>query len=210
MLPWSIAKKYYLQMKIDFNKYSDGLVPVIIQDYITNVVLMLGFMNEAAFSKTKTEGKVTFYSRSKQRLWTKGETSNNFLLVKDMKVDCDNDTLLIKAEPQGPTCHTGSDTCFNEPNTSTNFLQKLEDIITDRKNNPTEKSYTASLFAKGINKMAQKVGEEAVELVIEAKDNNDELFKGEAADLLFHYMILLQAKGFTLNDIIDVLKERHK
>jgi phosphoribosyl-AMP cyclohydrolase / phosphoribosyl-ATP pyrophosphohydrolase len=204
------TQKQILQMTIDFNKYSDGLVPVIIQDYTTNVVLMLGFMNSEALEKTKAGGKVTFYSRTKQRLWTKGETSNNFLLVKDIKVDCDNDTLLIKAEPQGPTCHTGADTCFNEPNTSTDFLQQLEAIITDRKNNPTEKSYTASLFAKGINKMAQKVGEEAVELVIEAKDNNEELFKGEAADLLFHYMILLQAKGFTLNDIIDVLKERHK
>ncbi len=197
-------------MTIDFNKYSDGLVPVIIQDYKTNVVLMLGFMNAEALEKTQAEAKVTFYSRTKQRLWTKGETSNNFLLVKDIKVDCDNDTLLIKAEPKGPTCHTGTDTCFNEPNTSTDFLQQLEAIITDRKNNPTEKSYTASLFAKGINKMAQKVGEEAVELVIEAKDNNDELFKGEAADLLFHYMILLQAKSFTLNDVIEVLKERHK
>ncbi|MES2775739.1 MAG: bifunctional phosphoribosyl-AMP cyclohydrolase/phosphoribosyl-ATP diphosphatase HisIE [Bacteroidota bacterium] len=197
-------------MTIDFNKYTDGLVPVIIQDYKTNVVLMLGFMNEEALTKTRTEGKVTFFSRTKQRLWTKGETSNNFLLVKDIKADCDQDTLLIKAEPQGPTCHTGADTCFNEPNTSVAFLQQLETVITDRKNNPTEKSYIASLFEKGINKMAQKVGEEAVELVIEAKDNNDDLFKGEAADLLFHYMILLQAKGFTLNDIIEVLKGRHK
>jgi len=197
-------------MKIDFDKYTDGLAPVIIQDFQTNVILMLGFMNQEAFAKTQAEGKVTFYSRTKQRLWTKGETSNHFLLVKNILVDCDNDTLLIKAEPQGPTCHTGADTCFSETNSSTDFLQQLEAIIADRKNNPTDSSYTASLFARGINKMAQKVGEEAVELVIEAKDNNDDLFKGEAADLLFHYMILLQAKGFTLNDIIEVLKGRHK
>ncbi|MEO7309250.1 MAG: bifunctional phosphoribosyl-AMP cyclohydrolase/phosphoribosyl-ATP diphosphatase HisIE [Chitinophagaceae bacterium] len=197
-------------MTIDFNKYADGLVPAIVQDYTTNKVLMLGFMNAEALEKTKSEGNVTFFSRTKQRLWTKGETSSHFLVVKDIMVDCDNDTLLIKAEPQGPTCHTGADTCFNEVNTSTDFLQQLEAIITDRKNNPTEKSYTASLFAKGINKMAQKVGEEAVELVIEAKDDSADLFKGEAADLLFHYMILLQAKGFTLNDIIEVLKKRHK
>ena len=197
-------------MKIDFDKYTDGLAPVIIQDFQTNVILMLGFMNQEAFAKTQAEGKVTFYSRTKQRLWTKGETSNHFLLVKNILVDCDNDTLLIKAEPQGPTCHTGADTCFSETNSSTDFLQHLEAIIADRKNNPTDSSYTASLFARGINKMAQKVGEEAVELVIEAKDNNDDLFKGEAADLLFHYMILLQAKGFTLNDIIEVLKGRHK
>jgi len=197
-------------MTIDFNKNTDGLVPVIIQDYKTNIVLMLGYMNEEALAKTQTEKKVTFYSRTKQRLWTKGESSNHFLWVKDIKVDCDNDTILIKAEPAGPTCHTGADTCFNEENVSTDFLQQLENVITERKNNPTEKSYTASLFAKGINKMAQKVGEEAVELVIEAKDNDDDLFKGEAADLLFHYMILLQAKGFKLNDIIEILKGRHK
>jgi len=197
-------------MTIDFNKYPDGLVPVIIQDHLTNVVLMLGFMNEAALAETLTNGKVTFYSRSKQRLWTKGETSNHFLLVKDIKVDCDKDTILIKAEPQGPTCHTGADTCFNENNVSTHFLMELEAVIADRKNNPTEQSYVASLFAKGINKMAQKVGEEAVELVIEAKDDNPELFKDEAADLLFHYLILLQAKGFVLNDIIEVLKQRHQ
>ncbi|UAY51147.1 bifunctional phosphoribosyl-AMP cyclohydrolase/phosphoribosyl-ATP diphosphatase HisIE [Ferruginibacter albus] len=197
-------------MKIDFAKYTDGLVPAIVQDAVTNKVLMLGFMNEEALTKTKELNKVTFFSRSKNRLWTKGEESGNFLLLKDIKVDCDNDTLLIKAEPVGPVCHTGADTCWDEKNVSNDFLSQLENIISDRKNNPTEKSYTASLFAKGINKLAQKVGEEAVELVIEAKDNNDELFKNEAADLLFHYLILLQAKGFKLEDIIAILKERHK
>lgn len=152
---------------------------------------------------------MTFFSRSKNRLWTKGEKSGNFLNVDSLLIDCDKDTVLIKATPAGPTCHIGADTCFNEKNISTNFLTELEMIIRDRKNNPTDKSYTASLFAKGINKIAQKVGEEAVEVVIEAKDNNDDLFKGEAAILLFHYLILLQAKNFTLNDIISVLKSRH-
>jgi len=196
-------------MKPDFTKSIDGLIPVIIQDNITNVVLMLGYMNQEAFEKTQQEKRVTFFSRSKNRLWTKGEESGNFLNVNSLLIDCDNDTILIKATPAGPTCHTGADTCFNEKNASTDFLTELETIIRDRKNNPTEKSYTASLFAKGINKIAQKVGEEAVEIVIEAKDNNDELFKGEAADLLFHYLILLQAKNFSLNDIIQVLKNRH-
>lgn len=196
-------------MKPDFTKSPDGLIPVIIQDNITNVVLMLGYMNQEAFDKTQQEKRVTFFSRSKNRLWTKGEESGNFLNVDSLLIDCDNDTILIKATPAGPTCHTGADTCFNEKNISTNFLTELEMIIRDRKNNPTDKSYTASLFAKGINKIAQKVGEEAVEVVIEAKDNNDDLFKGEAADLLFHYLILLQAKNFTLNDIISVLKSRH-
>jgi phosphoribosyl-ATP pyrophosphohydrolase/phosphoribosyl-AMP cyclohydrolase len=196
-------------MKPDFTKSSDGLIPVIIQDNITNVVLMLGYMNQEALDKTQQEKRVTFFSRSKNRLWTKGEESGNFLSVNSLLIDCDNDTILIKATPAGPTCHTGADTCFNEKNVSTNFLTELETIIRDRKNNPTDKSYTASLFAKGINKIAQKVGEEAVELVIEAKDNNDNLFKDEAADLLFHYLILLQAKNFTLNDIITVLKSRH-
>lgn len=195
-------------MKPDFTKSSDGLIPVIIQDNITNVVLMLGYMNQEAFDKTQQEKRVTFFSRSKNRLWTKGEESGNFLNVNSLLIDCDNDTILIKAAPAGPTCHTGADTCFNEKNISLNFLTELETIIRDRKNNPTDKSYTASLFAKGINKIAQKVGEEAVEVVIEAKDNNDDLFKGEAADLLFHYLILLQAKNFTLNDIINVLKSR--
>lgn len=196
-------------MNPDFKKSSDGLIPVIIQDNITNVVLMLGYMNKEAFEKTQQEKRVTFFSRSKNRLWTKGEESGNFLNVNSILIDCDNDTILIKATPVGPTCHTGADTCFNEKNVSTNFLTELETIIRERKNNPTDKSYTASLFAKGINKIAQKVGEEAVEVVIEAKDSNDDLFKGEAADLLFHYLILLQAKNFTLNDIINVLKSRH-
>lgn len=197
-------------MKPDFTKSSDGLIPVIIQDNITNVVLMLGYMNQEAFEKTQQEKRVTFFSRSKNRLWTKGEESGNFLNVNNLLIDCDNDTILIKATPAGPTCHTGSDTCFNEKNVSTNFLTELETIIRDRKNNPTDKSYTASLFAKGINKIAQKVGEEAVEVVIEAKDNNDDLFLNEASDLLYHYLILLQAKGFQLNDIINNLKKRNK
>jgi len=193
----------------DFSKYADGLMPVIIQDSISNKVLMLGFMNEESFAKTNADGKVTFFSRSKQRLWTKGETSNNFLLVKEVIVDCDNDTLLIKASPTGPVCHTGADTCFNENNSSFS-LEKLEGIIADRKNNPSASSYTSSLFAKGINKIAQKVGEEAVELVIESKDDNKEKFLSEAADLLYHYLVLLQAKNYKLQDVINVLAQRHK
>ena len=202
-------------MAIDFSKYSDGLVPAIVQDANTNKVLMLGFMNEAALNKTQELQKVTFFSRSKNRLWTKGEESGNFLLLKEIKTDCDNDTLLIKVNPVGPVCHKGSDTCWNEKNTNDNFLFELESIITDRKNNPSDKSYTSSLFAKGINKVAQKVGEEAVEVVIEAVNpplasgDGGDLFKNEAADLLFHYLILLQAKDFSLKDIIEVLKERH-
>lgn len=195
--------------KPDFSKYADGLVPVIVQDAVSNKVLMLGFMNEEALTKTNADGKVTFFSRSKQRLWTKGETSNNYLLVKEIVTDCDYDTLLIKASPTGPVCHTGADTCFNENNSSFS-LDKLQAVITDRKNNPSAESYTSSLFAKGLNKVAQKVGEEAVELVIESKDNNKEKFLGEAADLLFHYLVLLQAKNFKLDDVIDVLAERHK
>ena len=197
-------------MDIDFKKSPDGLVPAIIQDAATLKVLMLGYMNQEALDKTLQEKKVTFFSRSKQRLWTKGEESGNFLLLQDVKVDCDNDTLLIKANPVGPVCHTGADTCWNELNVSNDFLAKLESVITDRKNNPSEKSYTASLFAKGINKIAQKVGEEAVEVVIEAKDNNEELFLNEAADLLFHYLVLLNAKGYRLSNVLNVLKERHK
>ena len=197
-------------MQIDYNKYSDGLVPAIIQDDITGKVLMLGFMNEAAVAKTQELRQVTFFSRSKQRLWTKGEESGNFLLLKEIKIDCDNDTLLVKASPVGPVCHTGTDTCWGEKNESADFLYHLESVIERRKNDPSEVSYTSSLFAKGINKIAQKVGEEAVELVIEAKDNNDELFVGEAADLLFHYLILLHAKGFALKDIIAELQQRHK
>jgi len=197
-------------MTVDFAKYTDRLVPAIVQDEETGKVLMLGFMNEEALSKTNELQKVTFYSRTKNRLWTKGEESGNFLLVKKITNDCDNDTLLIKVNPVGPVCHTGADTCFNEKNEGSNFLLQLEKIIVDRKNNPSDESYTSSLFKKGINKIAQKVGEEAVELVIEAKDNNDHLFKDEAADLLFHYLILLQAKGFSLDDVVDILKERHK
>ncbi len=196
-------------MTPDFSKYTDGLVPVIIQDYNTKKVLMLGFMNGEAFNKTKQESKVTFYSRSKQRLWTKGETSGNFLLVKEILTDCDNDTLLIKAEPTGPVCHTGADTCFKENNREFS-IQKLEQVIANRKANPVDSSYTSSLFAKGINKIAQKVGEEAVELVIESKDNSKEKFLGEAADLLFHYLILLQAKGYSLKDVELVLADRQK
>ncbi len=196
-------------MTPDFSKYTDGLMPVIVQDTNTLEVLMLGFMNAAAFDKTQAEGRVTFFSRSKQRLWTKGETSNNFLVVREVLLDCDQDTILIKAEPQGPTCHTGDISCFGKANDLFS-LQQLEQVIIDRKNNPTEKSYTASLFAKGINKIAQKVGEEAVEIVIEAKDDNNELFLGEAADLMFHYLVLLQAKGFALADVVKVLEGRHK
>jgi len=197
-------------MTIDFSKYADGLVPAIIQDATTAKVLMLGFMNEEALLKTKELQKVTFYSRSKNRLWTKGEQSGNFLLLKSISVDCDNDTLLIKADPVGPVCHSGADTCFNEINRSIHFLSELENIIADRKNNPSDQSYTSSLFKKGINKVAQKVGEEAIELVIEAKDDNADLFKDEAADLLFHYLILLHAKGFVLQDVIGVLQKRHR
>ncbi len=196
-------------MTINFSKYADGLVPAIIQDEATNKVLMLGFMNQDALLKTEELQKVTFYSRSKNRLWTKGEESGNFLLLKSISVDCDNDTLLIKVNPAGPVCHTGADTCFNEKNEGSDFLLQLEKIIAHRKNNPSDESYTSSLFKKGINKIAQKVGEEAVELVIEAKDDNANLFKDEAADLLFHYLILLQAKGFGLKDIVGVLRRRH-
>jgi phosphoribosyl-ATP pyrophosphohydrolase/phosphoribosyl-AMP cyclohydrolase len=196
-------------MKPDFNKSTDGLIPVIIQDNQTTKVLMLGYMNEEAFAKTQKEKRVTFFSRSKNRLWTKGEESGNFLEVNDILIDCDNDTLLIKASPLGPVCHTGADTCFKEENVSTDFLETLENIINDRKNNPSEASYTASLFKKGINKIAQKVGEEAIELVIEAKDSNMDLFKNEAADLLYHYLILLAAKDTSLIAIKQVLIERH-
>lgn len=196
-------------MSPDFTKYADGLMPVIIQDIETLEVLMLGFMNEEAFNKTSKHMQVTFYSRSKQRLWTKGETSNNFLTVKEILLDCDKDTLLIKVNPQGPTCHTGSVSCFGKDNDAFT-LQQLEKIIRDRKNNPTEKSYTASLFAKGINKIAQKVGEEAVEIVIESKDDNKDLFLNEAADLMFHYLVLLQAKGVALRDVVNILESRHK
>lgn len=199
-------------MKIDFTKNTDGLIPTIIQDNETKNVLMLGYMNQEAFDKTLETNKVTFFSRSKNRLWTKGEESGNFLNLISIKNDCDNDTLLIKVNPFGPTCHTGSDTCWEEENKQNyGFISKLENTIQDRKENAnSEKSYVASLFEKGINKIVQKVGEEAVEVVIEAKDSNDKLFLSESADLLFHYLILLQAKGFKLNDVISVLKQREK
>ncbi len=196
-------------MTPDFSKYADGLVPAIIQDAASGNVLMLGFMNEESLAQTRSTGKVTFYSRSKQRLWTKGETSGNFLLVKNIQTDCDNDTLLIKADPIGPVCHTGADTCFGETNRHFD-LARLEAVIAARKSAAATESYTASLFAKGINKIAQKVGEEAVELVIEAKDQDEEKFLGEAADLMFHYLVLLQAKGYTLANVINVLEKRHK
>ncbi|WP_431166775.1 bifunctional phosphoribosyl-AMP cyclohydrolase/phosphoribosyl-ATP diphosphatase HisIE [Tenacibaculum halocynthiae] len=193
-------------MNIDFTK-GDGLVPVIIQNNSTLQVLMLGYMNQEAFLKTKKEKKVTFFSRSKNRLWTKGEESGNFLFVKDIKIDCDNDTVLIKAIPKGPTCHKGTTSCFAEE-TSKGFLYELERIVSNRIDNDIETSYTNKLFKRGINKVAQKVGEEAVELVIEAKDDNDSLFKNEAADLLYHFVILLKAKGFTLLEIEEILKKR--
>ena len=194
-------------MKIDFNKSNDGLVPVIIQNYLNNQVLMLGYMNQEAFDKTQEIGKVTFYSRSKNRLWTKGEESGNFLEVKSIAVDCDNDTILIKAKPFGPTCHTGSTTCFKEENNH-GFMYELEQTISDRIDSDDPESYTNKLYKRGINKVAQKVGEEAVEIVIEAKDDNDDLFLGEAADLMYHYLILLKAKGFKLEDVENVLKSR--
>ncbi|NJB69789.1 phosphoribosyl-ATP pyrophosphohydrolase/phosphoribosyl-AMP cyclohydrolase [Saonia flava] len=198
-------------MKVDFNKNADGLIPAIIQDATTKNVLMLGYMNEEALKKTQETKKVTFYSRTKKRLWTKGEESGNFLHLVSVKNDCDNDTFLITVSPDGPTCHKGTDTCWEEENKQNfGFISELEDIIADRKANmDNEKSYVASLFRKGINKIAQKVGEEAVEIVIEAKDNSEELFLNEGSDLLFHYLILLQAKGYTLNDIVEVLKKRH-
>lgn len=198
------------ELNIDFEK-TGGLVPAIVQDAETKQVLMLGYMNSEALEVSLQTGKVTFYSRTKERLWTKGETSGNFLLVLDILLDCDRDTLLVYANPVGPVCHTGSDTCFSETNRSkTFFIDHLRKTIKDRKNNPSDSSYTASLFAKGINKVAQKVGEEAVEIVIESKDDNKELFLGEAADLLFHYLVLLEAKGYELDDVMEVLIDRHK
>jgi phosphoribosyl-ATP pyrophosphohydrolase/phosphoribosyl-AMP cyclohydrolase len=198
-------------MEIDI-KSAHGLIPAIIQDSETKNVLMLGYMNEESLQKTIETQKVTFFSRSKQRLWTKGEESGNFLNLISIKNDCDGDTLLIQAKPVGPTCHTGADTCWQEPNdASYGFISQLENTIkTRRENADSEKSYVASLFEKGINKIAQKVGEEAVEVVIEAKDANDDLFLSESADLLFHYLILLQAKGYQLNDVVEVLKKRQK
>jgi phosphoribosyl-ATP pyrophosphohydrolase/phosphoribosyl-AMP cyclohydrolase len=199
-------------MNINFTKYTDGLVPAIVQDASTKNVLMLGFMNQAAVDATISLQKVTFFSRSKNRLWTKGEESGHHLNYLSMSLDCDEDTLLIQANPVGPVCHTGADTCWGEENTieSHDFLVHLEQVIEQRKNAAPDSSYVASLFAKGINKIAQKVGEEAVELVIEAKDQNNELFLDESADLLFHYLMLLQAKGFKLSDVVKILKMRHK
>ena len=199
-------------MNIDFSKNTDGLIPTIIQDSVTKTVLMLGYMNAEAYQKTTETKKVTFYSRSKQRLWTKGEESGNFLNLISIKNDCDNDTLLIQVQPEGPTCHKGTDTCWEEKNKADyGFISRLENTIQLRKENAdSEKSYVASLFKLGINKIAQKVGEEAIEVVIEAKDDNNDLFLSESADLLFHYLILLQAKGFKLDDVVAVLKSRQK
>ena len=196
---------------IDFNKSPDGLIPAIVQDAATRKVLMLGYMNADAYQKTLSDGVVTFFSRSKNRLWTKGETSGNFMRVVECLVDCDGDTILVKAAPTGPVCHTGDDTCFEEKNVGqASFLNYLQGVLRTRKLNPSADSYTSKLFARGTNKIAQKVGEEAVELVIEAKDSNDALFKDEAADLLFHYLILLEHRNIDLDQIIDVLRQRHK
>ncbi|MBA2736665.1 MAG: bifunctional phosphoribosyl-AMP cyclohydrolase/phosphoribosyl-ATP diphosphatase HisIE [Pyrinomonadaceae bacterium] len=205
-------------MKIDFEKYADGLVPAIVQDFETDKVLMLGFMSAEAFELTENTEKVTFFSRSRHKLWTKGETSGNFLDVKEILIDCDKDTILIKANPAGAVCHTGADTCFEEENfpakaqngDESSFLFELEKVIQSRKENPSENSYTSKLFAKGINKIAQKVGEEAVELIIEAKDDNAELFKAEASDLLYHFLVLLAEKNISLADVLETLKQRKR
>jgi phosphoribosyl-ATP pyrophosphohydrolase/phosphoribosyl-AMP cyclohydrolase len=195
-------------VQIDFSKHN-GLIPCVVQDVKTLRVLMVGFMNEDAYQKTIQENRVTFFSRTKKRLWTKGETSGNFLEVSEIKVDCDNDTLLIKAVPAGPVCHTGADTCFNEVNDGWDLLS-LEGVIRDRKTNPQTGSYTTALFEAVINKVAQKVGEEAVEMIIESKDSNRTLFLNEAADLMYHYLVLLSAKDCSMNDVLEVLKKRHK
>jgi phosphoribosyl-ATP pyrophosphohydrolase/phosphoribosyl-AMP cyclohydrolase len=194
--------------KLDFKK-TNGLIPCVVQDSTTLKVIMLGYMNEEALQKTLTEKKLTFFSRTKQRLWTKGETSGNYLFLHEVAIDCDQDTLLFKVNPKGPSCHTGADTCFNEKN-ETRGVEFLEAIIKERKQNPKENSYTNQLLSSGINKVAQKVGEEAVELVIEAKDNNKELFLGEAADLMYHYLVLLTAKDTSLQDVVKVLRQRHQ
>ena len=198
-------------MNIDFSKNSDGLVPAIVQDASSNKVLMLGYMNQEAVDKTRDTEKVTFFSRTKNRLWTKGEESGNFLGLVEMKLDCDNDTLLISVNPAGPVCHTGTDTCWGEENRADyGFISSLESVIADRKENmDQEKSYVASLFRSGINKIAQKVGEEAVETVIEAKDDDDKKFMDESADLLFHFLVLLQAKNYSFDDVVKVLEKRH-
>jgi|TARA_B110000116_G_scaffold38529_1_gene30634 phosphoribosyl-ATP pyrophosphohydrolase/phosphoribosyl-AMP cyclohydrolase len=198
-------------MNLDFNKNKDGLIPAIIQDNKTSKVLMLGYLNKESLSLTLSSETVYFYSRTKQRIWKKGEESGNELKLVSIKEDCDNDTVLIKVNPLGPVCHTGEDTCFNEENQSIDFIDEIESVIEDRKNNPIDSSYVSSLFKKGTNKIAQKVGEEAIELVIESKDdNNERLFLNEGADLLFHYLILLQEKGYKLNDVLNVLKLRNK
>jgi phosphoribosyl-ATP pyrophosphohydrolase/phosphoribosyl-AMP cyclohydrolase len=197
------------KISVDFDK-QNGLVPAIVQDAQTKNVLMLGYMNREALQKTLETRLVTFYSRSRKTLWTKGETSGNFLHLVGLKSDCDNDTLLVQAIPDGPVCHLGTDTCWGETNKlQCGFLTELEEVITNRRENPTEKSYTASLFKKGINKIAQKVGEEAVEVIIEAKDQNDDLFLNESADLVFHFLVLLQAKGYRFKDVLEVLRQRH-
>jgi phosphoribosyl-ATP pyrophosphohydrolase/phosphoribosyl-AMP cyclohydrolase len=200
-------------MQVDFNK-GNGLVPAIVQDAVTRRVLMLGYMNEEAFTTTQERGLVTFYSRSRETLWTKGETSGNYLTVREILIDCDHDTILVKAIPSGPVCHTGRDTCFDEENdpdlmTSSEFLLYLEQVVIDRREHPIEGSYTNHLFSRGINKIAQKVGEEAVELVIEAKDENKSLFLGEAADLMYHFLVLLAQKNIRLEEVVAVLKGRH-
>ena len=196
-------------MNLDFSKNKDGLVPAIIQDNTTHKVLMLGYLNKESLSLTLSTNVVHFYSRTKQRIWKKGEESGNELKVVSLKEDCDKDTVLIKVNPIGPVCHKGDDTCFEDTNVSYDFITTLEDIILDRKNNPSDSSYISSLFKKGTNKIAQKVGEEAIELVIEAKDDNDDLFLNESADLLFHYLILLQEKGYKINDVVNVLNKRN-
>ena len=197
-------------MNLDFSKNKDGLVPAIIQDNITHKVLMLGYLNQESLSLTLSTDVVHFYSRTKQRIWKKGEESGNELKVVSLKEDCDRDTVLIKVNPVGPVCHKGDDTCFEDLNVSDNFINTLEDIIENRKINFSSSSYISGLFKKGTNKIAQKVGEEAVELVIEAKDDNDDLFLNESADLLFHYLILLQQKNYKINDVLNVLKSRKK
>ena len=197
-------------MSINFQKYADGLVPAIVQDSDTLKVLMLGFVNAESLDLTRSTGKATFYSRSRKELWVKGETSGHFLSVENVMQDCDSDTILIKARPSGPVCHTGSDTCFGEENEPENFLFRLEALIKGRKLDPKEDSYTARLFAKGLNKIAQKVGEEAVELIIEAKDTDDERFKAEAADLLYHLLVLFTERGIELKDVLSTLEDRSR
>lgn len=197
-------------MEINFEKYADGLAPAIVQDADTGKVLMLGFMNREAFEITQKSRKATFFSRSRHKLWTKGETSGNFLEVREILLDCDADTILVKTQPSGAVCHTGADTCFGEPNEAANFLFELERIIIDRRANPQENSHTSRLFAKGLNKIAQKVGEEAVELVIEAKDDDAALFKAEAADLLYHMLVLFAEKRITLAEVLETLQHRRR